>query len=305
MKRWMMVIGSFLCVSFALVAQDWAQDWAQDEAQDGGRKEKARAVPEKRYYAGLSMGAYFLGTLDAADAKSGVGGTRVRNIDADSGGSTGGFTMGVTSGYQITPEWAAEVSAAFGVVGEGSSPTGYEESKVFYANGGYGPATVFTDNDKLSWGGSFLCVDIGASYDFFAAQNPKTPFFIKGKLGLGMLNLFRSDLTTRDKNIEKAGGLRYSTINGWHEGKEPGADYDETYLLELVEGFYLKPGFDFGVKFGSQIQVLLNTHVKVFPAAFGNTQLAAINDGTRQRTVRLTMPAWIIPNVTLDMRYCW
>jgi hypothetical protein len=280
-------------VSFALFAQDEAH------------KEKARAVPEKRYYAGVFMGAYFLGNLKAESPKSGIGGTRVRNIDADSGGAAGGFTMGVTGGYQITPEWAAEVSAAFGVAGEGSSLTGYKESQVFYANGGYGYAETFTDNDKLSWGGGFLCIDIGASYDFFAAKNPKTPFFIKGKFGLGALNLFRSDLKTGDINSEKAGGIRYSTINGWHAGEEPGADYDENYLLELVEGFYLKPGFDFGAKLGSQIQLLLNTHVKVFPAAFGNTQIAVINDGARQRTVGLTLPTWMIPNVTLDVRYCW
>lgn len=293
MKRWMMVIGSFFCVSFALFAQDEA------------RKEKVRVVPGKRHYVGLSMGAYFFGDLKAEGAKSGTDGTLVRNIDVDSGGSVGGFTIGVTGGYQITPTWAAEVSAAFGVAGKGKSPTGYEETSEMYHNYATGENKTFTDNDKLSWGGGFLCIDIGASYDFFAAKNPKTPFFIKGKFGLGMFNYFRSDLKSGDKNIDKAGGLRYSTINGWHGGEEPGADYEEDYLLELVEGFYLKPGFDFGVKFGSALQLLLNTHVKVFPAAFGNAQKAVINDGARQRAVGLTLPTWMIPNITVGMRYCW
>jgi hypothetical protein len=293
-RKWMMVIGSFLCVSLALFGQDEAE------------KEKAgRVVPEKRYYAGFSMGAYFFGNLKAGDIKSGTGGTHVRDIDADSGGTVAGFAMGLTGGYQITPAWAAEVSVAVGVAGNGESLTGHKESKVFYANSGWGAAKTFTDNDKLSWGGGFVCIDIGASYDFLAARNPKTPFFIKGKLGLGMFNYFRSDLKTGDKNTDKAGGLRYSRINGWHGGEEPGADYDENYLLELVEGFYLKPGCDFGVKFGSAIQLLLNTHIKVFPAAFGNAQEAVINDGTRQRTVGLTLPTWMIPSITLDLRYCW
>lgn len=289
----MMAIGSFLCMSLALFAQD------------GAWEEKAWVVPVKKYYAGLSMGAYFFGNLKAEGAKSGTGGTRVRDINADEGGKSAGFTMGITGGYQITPTWAAEVSVAFGAGGEGESSTGYKESKVFYANYGYGGAKTFTDNDKLSWSGGFLCIDIGASYDFFAAKNPKTPFFIKGKLGLGTLDFFRSDMKPSDTNSAKAGGLRYSAINGWHSGEDPGADYEETYLLKLVEGFYLRPGFDFGVKCSSVLQLLLNTHVKVFPAAFGNDQEAVINDGSRQRTVGLTLPTWVIPSITLDMRYCW
>jgi hypothetical protein len=288
MKKWMTAVCSFLCLSLALVAQE--------------KKTQVESVPEKQLYITGSIGAYFFGNVKVEDAKSGTGGIKVRDINAESGGAPAGFTLNVTGGYQITPSWAAEISAAFGL-GGGQTKTGYEESQIFYANNGYGSGKTFTDNDKLFWAGGFVCIDIGASYDFFAAKKSQIPFFIIGKFGIGTFGYFRSDLKSTDKNSGIAGGLRYATIDGWHGGEEPGADYTETRLLKSAEGFYVKPGLDFGIKAGSKTQFLINTHVKIFPAAFAHDQTAVINDGTRQRTVGLTLPSWIVPNLTLGMKY--
>ncbi|MDR1230739.1 MAG: hypothetical protein LBK61_04990 [Spirochaetaceae bacterium] len=224
----------------------------------------------------------------------------MNSIDAPSGGAPAGFTMDAALGYHITPQWAIEAQVAFGV-GDGFTKTGHEESQVFYENHGYGPAVTLTNNDRLAFGGSFVCFDIGVSYNLWSPKNPKNPFYINAKLGLGSFG-YIPDRALRNGSKD-LGGLRYSAINGWHGGDDAGPDYKDTYLVDKPGSFFLKPGFDFGMKFGD-MRLLLNTHAKIFPAAFGDKQTALINDGNnRQRSVKLTLPTWIAPNITLGIQY--
>jgi hypothetical protein len=119
-------------------------------------------------------------------------------------------------------------------------------------------------------------------------------FFINGNFEAGYFNYF-----SKDKN---SGGLRYSKITDWHAGEDPGPDYTDQYLLDPVVGFYIQPGIDLGMNFGFT-RLILNVHAKVFPLAFGSFQEAIINDGTNQRDIRLSVPTWIIPFLTLGMTY--
>jgi hypothetical protein len=255
--------------------------------------------PPRITYFSASLGTYVFGNVRTGDVRAGSSGTQVRDIDASSGGAPASFTMDAALGYHITPAWAIEGALGFGF-GGGGADTGYEESQTFYGNNGYGPPENFSAHDKLSWGGAFVSFDLGVSYNLWASKKPSAPFYINGKLGLGYFNYFKGN--AQAGNMDHAGGLRYSAIVDWYGGKNPGAKYAETYLLSLAEDFFLKPGFDFGVKFGYW-RVMLNTHAKIFPQAIGNERIAFINDGNRQRSVKLTLPTWIIPNITLGMQY--
>jgi hypothetical protein len=271
MKNCLMMIIVLCCVNLALYAQD----------------QRVSEKPSRKIYFSTSYGAYFFGKVKVGGIRAGSEGTPVRDIDTSSGGTPAGFTFDAALGYQITPKWVIEGTLAVGF-SSGYVETGYEESKTFYETNGYS-AKSFTDHDRVSWSGSFICFDIGASYNLWTSKRAGGPLYINGKLGLGLLSF-------------DTGGLRYSTMDGWHAGQNPGADYDETFLLDTAEGFFIKPGFDFGMKIADW-RVMLNTHVKIFPLAIGNVREAVINSGGWQRSVKLTQPAWIVPSLTLGMQY--
>jgi hypothetical protein len=234
-----------------------------------------------------------LGNVEVGDAKAGNGGTAVRDINTESGGSPAGFTFDLTLGYQITPKLAIEGAFTFGG-NDGYVETGYEESKTFQEKNSR-RQKKFTDHDKVAWGGPLVAFDIGAIYALLPPKNTTNSFYINGKLAVGILTYIHAP--------DKAGGLRYAKISGWYAGENPGADYTSTYLLKAVEGFYLKPGFDFGVKYSDTSSFFLNVHAKIFPAAFEVEQEAVMSNGGSQRTVTLVQPMWIIPNVTLGLKY--
>jgi hypothetical protein len=50
-------------------------------------------------------------------------------------------------------------------------------------------------------------------------------------------------------------------------------------------------------------RIMLNTHAKIFPLAIGGERAAVINDGVKQRSVKLIQPMWIVPNLSLGMQY--
>jgi hypothetical protein len=254
---------------------------------------------KKSFYGGFAMGSFFIGDITVGDKRSGADGINVRNIDFNNDGSIAGFTIEGSLGYQINKTISAEIALGIGFSGS-SVNTGYSESKVFYSGFGFGPAETFTDNDKLRWGGGFTSIDGSVNYNILGSAKSNTPFFINGKLGVGFFNYFRGDLLRTDVNFNKAGGLRYSKITGWHEGKDPGADYSETYLVKLAEGFYIKPGIDFGVTL-KRTRIQLNTYVKLFPASFADNQKPVINDGINNRTIGLSLPSWAIPGITLGI----
>jgi hypothetical protein len=256
---------------------------------------------EKHFYAGLTFGTFFIGDIKVGNKQSGVDGINIRNIDFNKGGSIAGFTFDGLFGYQINQAMSAEISLGMGF-SSSSVDTGYSESKIFYSNYGFGDGKTFSGNDKLSWGGSFIIFDGSVSYNILHLIKPNSPFFINGKLGIGYFNYFRGDLKIGDENFESAGGLRYSKITDWHTGEDPGPDYTETYLVKLAEGFYIKPGIDFGITI-KKIRILLNTHVKLFPVSFADKQEEVVNDGINNRTVGLSLPSWIIPNITLGAVY--
>jgi hypothetical protein len=54
------------------------------------------------------------------------------------------------------------------------------------------------------------------------------------------------------------------------------ADYDETFLVDAVEGFFIKPGLDFGLKTGGlRFIVLLLTKNQQMEKAFSKPHLGA------------------------------
>jgi hypothetical protein len=247
----------------------------------------------KKVYAGMTFGTFILGNVQVGDAKAGSRGTSVLNIDADSGGAPAGFTFDLALGYFVTPRLAIEGAFTFGV-GPGYSENGRVSSQMFYSNYGYGSGKEFTARDRLSWGGVFGAFDAGVSYVLWTPKKPTNPFYINGKLSIGFLGYIHSP--------DKAGGLRYAEVTDWHSGEDPGPDFTSIYLLDVAEGFYLKPGFDFGAKV-NDFRILINMHAKVFPAAFGKDQEVVMTDGSRQRTVKMTLPTWFMPNITLGAQY--
>jgi hypothetical protein len=277
MKKRLVVMVCLFCVGLALFAQD----------------QRTSVKPVKKVYFGITLGAFIFGNVQVGDATAGSNGIQVLDIDADSGGAAAGFTLDVSLGYQVTPKLTVEGTFTFGV-GEGFVENGRVSSETFYANNGWGSAQEFTARDLLSWSGGFGSLDIGVSYELLTSKKSNNPFYINGKLSIGTLGYIHDP--------DKAGGLRYAEVTTkWHGGEEPGPDRTSTYLVDVAEGFYLKPGFDFGVKL-TDVRFLINTHAKVFPAAFTAEQKAVITDGFRQRTVQLTLPTWIMPSVTLGVQ---
>jgi hypothetical protein len=275
MKKRLIVMVCLFCVSFVLFAQN----------------QRVPVKPDKKVYFGVTLGAFIFGNVRVGVAVAGTSGVQVPDIDADSGGAAAGFTFDLALGYLVTPKLTIDGTLTFGA-GEGFSENGREFSQEFYARGA-GSKTI-TASDRLAWSGGFGALDIGVSYALLTPKKSDNPFYINGKLAIGTLGYIHA----RDKS----GGIRYAELTGWHGGESPGPDYKSTYLVDVVEGFYLKPGFDFGAKF-KDVRLLINTHAKIFPAAFDIKQKAVITDGSRQRSVQLTLPAWILPSITLGIQY--
>jgi hypothetical protein len=220
---------------------------------------------EGEFFVGGALGACFNGNVEVGELQPGVEDIRVRNIDMESGGSVAGFTIEAFAGYKITSSWSADLTLALGISGS-AVDSGYTEKESFYTSSG--PGRTVTAYDHLEWGG-FFSFDAGASYRFFADLD--SIFIINGKFSVGMFGSLH-------------GGLRYAAIDGWKGGKSPGAEYKATSLVEPVEGFFFKSGFDIGI--GGKIQGLINVHAKIFPASFSAEREAVINDGINRRKVR-------------------
>jgi hypothetical protein len=276
-KKWLLAAGLVLCVPAALFAEE-------TDAET-----KSHSQLEERFFAGGSFGILISGNAEVDPLRPGIQGVKVRDINMKSGGESMGFIWEGFAGYQITQRWAVDLTLAIGG-SSGSVPSGYKEAETFFEVG-VGSKTII-DSDKLSWDGTFLSIDAGASYKLLAPKNGG--FFINGKFALGSLAYQGED---------ESGGLKYSAIRGWSGGTSPGADYTDIPLTRPVEGFFLKPGIDVGIGSESRVQGLLNAHAKIFPAAFFSGSEAVITDGVNHRAVRRAGPQWMFLNITLGLKY--